>query len=76
MSSLQRYTDFKPLPPGPKRRERVRQYLSTHRGIRERAANRASVGTTMVSKVLHGSAVSSKVEEALMAEEVEVAQVA
>jgi len=73
MSSAQRYADIKALPPeSPKRREAVRSYLILQRGSKgftRRVAERAGVNPTMVSKVLHGTAVSDPVERAIFAEE-------
>lgn len=63
------FHDFRELPPGPKRREAVRDYLLRHRGISSRVADLAGVTGAMVSKVLHGSAKSAKVDRALEIEE-------
>lgn len=71
MSSAQKFSNFKDLPRGPGRRELVRIYLSSHRGISQRVAARANVSQTMISKVLHGYAVSAKVVSAIETEESE-----
>lgn len=70
MSSEYTYSGIK----GMRRRSRQRkdaiaEYLRTHERITERVAARAGVSPSMVSKVLHGHAVSRKVEESLFAEE-------
>ena len=66
MSSAQSYADIKALPKQtPKRREAVRSFLRRHRGITRAAAALASVDPSMVSKVLHGAAVSAPVENAI-----------
>lgn len=76
MNTSQRYEQFKELETGPERREAVREYLASHRGIVERVASRADVHRSVVSKVLHGRAVSSPVEQAILAEELECATAA
>jgi hypothetical protein len=76
MSSTHKYRKIKVLPQGSdERRAAIRAFLSAHPGIISRAADRAEVGKTMVSKVLNAKAVSRKVEAAILAEEsVKVAQ--
>lgn len=71
MSSTHSYGEFKAMPVGARRREAVRRYLVDHRGITRRVAARLAVSPTMVSKVLHGRAVSAPVERAIEAEEQE-----
>lgn len=66
-----RFEQFKGLETGPDRREAVRTYLVTRKGIVERVATRADVHRSVVSKVLHGRAVSAPVEQAIVAEESE-----
>ena len=52
------------------RHDAVRRYLRARkRGFVDRVRRKAKVHKTMVYKVLHGSAVSAPVEEALLAEE-------
>lgn len=71
MSSAHRLTDIKAIPKDtPERREAIRAYLRNHPGILKRAAKRAKVHPTMVSKVLHGVATSEPVEKAIEREEV------
>lgn len=63
------YRQFRDLEVGAERREAVRGYLEAHRGIVERVSGRAGVHRSVVSKVLHGRAVSAPVEQAIAAEE-------
>lgn len=71
MAKTPKFEQFKTLETGPDRREAVRTYLASHKGIVERVASRADVHRSVVSKVLHGRAVSAPVEQAIAAEEVE-----
>lgn len=63
------YASFSALRVGPRRRELVRSYLEASPGIIGRIAVRASVDPSVVSKVLHGRAVSAPVVRAIEAEE-------
>lgn len=72
MSTSIRYLDFKSIRVGPKRREMVRTYMQQFpHGFTGRVSARAGVHRTVVSKVLHGRAVSANVEAALQEEEKE-----
>jgi len=69
MSSTQRLSDIKAIPKDTaERREAVREYLKrfqTFGGLHKRAAKKAKVHETMVSKVLHGTATSAPVEKVI-----------
>lgn len=67
-----RFDDFKKFREGVRRREAVRTYLLEHQGLTVRVAARAGVHRTVVSKVLHGRAVSARVEQAIEDEEAAV----
>jgi hypothetical protein len=73
MNTAQRFEQLKDLEVGPERREAVRVYLLAHKGIVDRVAARVPVHRSVVSKVLHGRAVSAPVVQALMEEEQVVA---
>lgn len=73
MQTPQRFEQIKELETGPDRREAVRSYLATHKGIAERVAARADVHRSVVSKVLHGRGTSAPVEQAIIAEEADCA---
>jgi len=75
MKTPNSYERFKGLETGPERREAVREYLAANKGIAERVATRADVHRSVVSKVLHGRAVSAPVEQAIADEEANLALV-
>jgi len=50
------------------RKRAVKEFLDSHPRIRQRTAHRAMVDSSMVSKVLHGAAISEPVVTALLAE--------
>ena len=63
------FDDFRGWKVGPRRREAVRDYIARYPGIIARVAARAAVHRSVVSKILHGRAVSAPVEGALGREE-------
>jgi hypothetical protein len=69
MSTPLRFEDFREWTIGPERREAVRTYLEQHKGIVARVAARGNVDRTVVSKILHGRAVSAPVVAAIEMEE-------
>ena len=54
----------------------MRSYLKQYRGLRDRAAARAEVDISMISKILHGVAKSEPVARAISEEERGYAKVA
>ncbi len=56
------------VPKSDERKRAVKEFLDCHPRIRQRAAQRADVDSSMVSKVLHGAATSEPVVTALLAE--------
>lgn len=64
------FAAIRQLPPGSmERREAIAVYLVRSRGFTVRAAKRAGVNQSMVSRVLHGNVVSAPVEKAILQEE-------